>query len=520
MNAEFKEQVWAAHFRPTEDSFGFEEKLRNAFGLQHKYESARLLIGRSLAEPTPPERLGPGAKPHSSTIRGEALFGTEIDLWLSAIILDGDVRETAGGSTLEDFRRLVEAHWARGCLLVRDELDRCEGNEIKLVQRLADGLGEAIGIELPPSLPTRDHGELRLRLGPVSRTFPGDKPMDFALNAQGSPPHIAFMGASGRGKTLTGVQLADQIVEMAQIPFLFIDVKPEFAGGSVLHPDLVKFARRARVVELGKEALPLDFLPPPDAPLHKIATSAMRLRDSLVLCCKNPGDLQRNLLREAIEEVISSRDDRSLDAILETYQRKLRTAGKENDSIVSRLNELTHLPSFRPELQPAEFFRQSWIVPLNRTEELKRLATLLLLDAARGFLLDQPEAPSTGTHRTLRHLLIVDEARKVLRDRRSESLVDLIRGGRSKGATVMLLSQDPSDFEGEVDDFTRQLGTVVAFACAQSQKGLRSLTGVFTRKVQPEEFSEAYLPKGVAFVKVPERQPERVRCWGHIETKP
>ncbi|HRZ58644.1 MAG TPA: DUF87 domain-containing protein [Candidatus Paceibacterota bacterium] len=512
MNLDFKEKVWKAQFTPTEDSADFEQRLRSTFGLASRYESAQLLIGRSLAERTPPDPLPSATKYFKTPISGEVLFGEDLDTWLCALILDGRLNPS---STVDDFRALVEAHWARGHSLIRDELEHCERNHIKLATRLADYLPEGAGQStIPFAAGIGEKGEIRLKLGPASKTFPGAKPFDFVLNAQGAPPHIAFMGSSGGGKTLTGVQLAQQIVEQTEIPFLFIDVKPEFTSESDLHPDLQTFARRARHVEVGKQALPLDFLPPADAPVHKIATSAMRLRDSLVMCCKNPGDRQRDILREAIEEVIASRGSRGLEDILATYQQHLRNEGKEDDSIVSRLNELTRLPSFAPDLQPAEFFQQSWIVTLNLPEELKRLATLLLLDAASGFLLDQSETPSTSNFRSLRHLLIVDEARKVLRDRRSESLVDLIRKGRSKGVTVMLLSQDPSDFEGEIDDFTTQLGTVVSFACAQSQRGLRNLIGVFGRKVLPEEFSSAQLPRGIAFVKVPEQLPERVHCWG------
>jgi hypothetical protein len=512
MNLDFKEKVWKAQFSPTEESADFVQRLRTAFGLGSRYESAQLLIGRSLAERTRPEPIPSATKYFKTPISGEVLFGEDLDIWICALVLDGKLNPA---STVDDFRSLVEAHWARGSVLIRDELDRCDSNHIKLATRLADYLPEGTGLAtIPLATGSGEEGEIRLTLGPVSKTFPGAKPFDFVLNAQGAPPHIAFMGASGGGKTLTGVQLAAQIVEQTQIPFLFIDVKPEFTTESDLHPDLQTFARHARHIEVGKQALPLDFLPPADAPVHKMATSAMRLRDSLVLCCKSPGDRQRDILREAIEQVIASRGSRGLQDILETYQQRLRNEGKEDDSIVSRLNELTRLPSFSPDLQPAEFFQQSWIVTLNLPEELKRLATLLLLDAASGFLLDQSEAPSTSNYRSIRHLLIVDEARKVLRDRRSESLVDLIRKGRSKGVTVMLLSQDPSDFEGEVDDFTRQLGTVVAFACAQSQRGLRNLIGVFGRKVLPEEFSGGQLAQGVAFVKVPNRAPERVQCWG------
>jgi hypothetical protein len=517
MNLDFKEKVWKAHFTPTEESADFEQRIRTAFGLGSRYESAQLLIGRSLAERTPPEPLPSATKFFKTPISGEVLFGSDLDIWICALVLDGRLNPN---SSVEDFRNLVEAHWARGSSLIKDELQRCEQNHMKMVARLADYLPEGTGnSKIPFATGPGEKGEIRLKLGPVSKTHPGAKPFDFILNAQGTPPHIAFMGSSGGGKTLTGVQLADQIVEQTQIPFLFIDVKPEFNSESEIHPDLQKFARRAKHIEVGKQALPLDFLPPGDAPLHKIATSAMRLRDSLVMCCKNPGDRQRDILREAIEEVIASRGDRSLTAILQAYQQRLRNEGKEDDSIVSRLNELTRLPSFSPEMQPADFFQQSWIVTLNLPEELKRLATLLLLDAASGYLLDQSEAPSTGNFRSLRYLLIVDEARKVLRDRRSESLVDLIRKGRSKGVTVMLLSQDPSDFEGEVDDFTRQLGTVVAFACAQTQRGLRNLIGVFSRKVLPEEFSGTQLPRGVAFVKAPGRPPERVNCWDESISK-
>jgi hypothetical protein len=294
---------------------------------------------------------------------------------------------------------------------------------------------------------------------------------------------------------------------------LFIDPKGEFvADGKPVGP----FAGFGKIgaVEAGTDAVPLDFLPRPDVPTLKIARAAMRLRDTLALCCKSPGDLQKDLLRTAIERVIHDGGDRNLETVRDAYEQVLRAAGKENDSIVSRLDELTHLSCFQEKFQPAQFFSQSWIVSLKGLpEELKRLVTLVLLDAVSAYVLDQADTPVTGGFRTFRHLLVLDEARKVLKERRSESLVDLVRQGRSKGSVVMLLSQDPSDFAGQTDDFTTQLGAVIAFACAQTQKGLGALQGVFGRKLQASEFSDTYLPPGVAFVKLPGHPPERIRCW-------
>ena len=89
MNLDFKEKVWKAQFTPTEGSADFEQRLRTAFGLSSRYESAQLLIGRSLAERTPPEPLVSATKYFKTPISGEALFGEDLDIWICALVLDG-----------------------------------------------------------------------------------------------------------------------------------------------------------------------------------------------------------------------------------------------------------------------------------------------------------------------------------------------------------------------------------------------------------------------------------------------
>lgn len=323
------------------------------------------------------------------------------------------------------------------------------------------------------------------------------------------------MGAVGKGKTTTGVQIALEIMEKAGIPILFIDPKGEFVVDGQLAGAFAPHARSVQAIEVGRSPIPLNFLPEPGVGNASIKNAAMKLRDTIALCCKSPGDLQKDLLRASIEQVITNGGDRDLETVKNTYEQALAAAGKGSDSIVSRLNELTGLACFTPDLSPAEFFSHSWVVSLKTiaSEELKRLVILMLLDAVSSFALSQNDSPVVGGFRSLRHLLVVDEARKILLEHKYQSLVDLVRQGRSKGSVVMLLSQDPSDFDGQADDFTTQLGTVIAFACAQSTRGLRSLQGVFGRRLQPNEFVDTYLPPGIAFAKLPNREPERIRCW-------
>ena len=511
MNLQFKEEVWRGGFRPTLASEEFEDRLRGKLGFTAKYDSARLCIGRSLAEASRPDPLQ--AADRGKSIAGEFLFGDDIDLWLSVVVLDGELGAQA---TVDDFRALVEAHWARGARLLEQEMSECNGDEVRFMSRLADLLPEASAKGGNGTLAARAVGEMKIPVGSVSTTYPGGKPVEVALNAPGVAPHIALMGKNGSGKTTTGIQLALDIVERTQIPFLFIDPKGEFVNNGRLAGRLADSGLDISPIEVGTDPIPLDFLPDPIVGSASISLAAMQFRDSIALCCGRVGDVQQDLLRTAVEKVIKYERRRDLPIVKDAYRQELDTTGKGHDSIMSRLNELTQLKVFSPELSPAKFFAKSWVLSLKAlgTDELKRIAMLLLLDSLRSFILSQPDTPAPNGFRSFRHLLVIDEARRILAEKRYQSLVDLLRQGRSKGQITMLLSQDPSDFEGQADDFTTQLGTVIAFACSQGQRGLRSLQGAYGRRLQPQEFSDTFLPPGVAFAKLPGREAERVHCWG------
>lgn len=511
MNLDFKEQVWRGGFRPTADAEAFEDRLRSKLGLGAKYESARLSIGRSLAEPSDPEPVGAAAE-RGKAIPGEHLFGEEVDLWISVLVEDGNLGPNA---TVDDFRHRVEAHWARGAHLLRSELEECHGDEVRLVAQLADLLPRESGPGRPIAPATRAAGEIRIPIGPISRAFPDGERVELVLNGPGTSPHIALMGKAGRGKTTTGLQIAFEIHRQAGTPFLIIDPKGEFVDNGQLTGTLAAAGIQAGAIEAGQQPIPLDFLPDPGVGGTSITKAAMQLRDTLSMCCRGVGDIQQTVLRQAIEGVIKHERPRDLKAIRMWYRQELENAGKKPDSVLSRLEELTALNMFIPGSRPHEFFSKSWVISLKSlSEELKRLVVLMLLDSLKSFILPLQDTPVREGYRDLRHLLVVDEARRVLAEKRYESLVDLVRQGRSKGQVVMLLSQDPSDFDGQADDFTTQLGTVISFACAQGNRGLRALQGAYGRRLQPQEFSDTFLPVGVAFVKLPNREAERVHCWG------
>ena len=515
MNAEFKEAVRVMLLRPTAAAKEVEDTLRTLFGWRMRHEPARLAIGRSLAEGAAPP-LQPEVE-FDKPIRGQQIFGdADFNAWLTLLITDGQLQEHAKP---EHFKTAVEAHWHRGAELLRDDLSLAGHDSAALVRRLANLLPDtAAGSDARGGVTSNGGGipPVCVRIGTVSTNLDTGEEVSVVVNEQSTSPHIALMGKNGRGKTYTAVQMADSVVEQSGAPLLFIDPKKEYVEGEQLSNRWPAESVRPEVVRVGQKPIPLDFLPRPGIGAQAIGAAAVRLSESIANCCQGAGAVQRQRLRDAIITVAGRELNRGLAAVFSEYTRLLEQDGKPADSVAGQLDVLANtLNTFEPRLSPAEFFGRSWYLSLDPLpgEEPQRLVMLLLMDAMVDHFLAADNAETAGAYRRVRAVVMIDEARRILKQKKLESLSRLVREGRSKGLMVMLLSQDPSDFDGQADDFTTQLGTVVAYGCNQSPRGLRALSGAYGRKLQPTEFADERLPTGVAFCKLPGRAAERVRAW-------
>lgn len=479
-------------------------------GGRHRYEPIRLMLGRSLLERQPPKPVKSDERSEKGELKGKALFGDELDLWISIFLLEGEFTEPS----TDAFRAAVEAHWARGCQLLQDDLDRTDGDVIQMAMNLANYLPKTEAAKSRGSAPSiNSNGQIKLRVGPVSENSESKEPIEFVINEGGSP-HIVLMGMTGKGKTRVGVHIARQILDAARIPFIYIDPKPDFAPECQYHGTFDAYSG-AKTILVGSEAIPLDFLPSISSDNTSMQSGCMRLRDSLCRAINSAGPKQKDRLLACIETVARRKDNRSLKAIRDEYETAIESEGENADSVSSLLNEINKFNVFEPKLSPDDFFSKSWVLSVdpNLPDSYRTLTMGLLIDAEAAYWLGQPDAPMNGPNRVLRHLLIIDEARRVLKTARSDSLVQMISRSRSRGCVIMLLSQNPGDFEGADYDFMTQIGSVIAFACNQSDRGLNSLKGVFGRKLMPAEFSDSRLTQGLAFCKLPEHTAEIVKAW-------
>jgi hypothetical protein len=510
MNLAFRDEVSHANFRPSQEAAEFEKLLDSRLGGRPRYEPVRLMLGRSLLEAESPKPVTENDRAAKGDLRGRDLFGQQLDLWMALFIMEGGLGE---GMHIDDFRATVEAHWARGCTLLKEDLEHAGGDIVKMAMSLANRLPAGATPGARTEAPAASTGPVSLRIGPVSQTHPGGEPVQFVINRVGSP-HVVLMGKTGSGKTRVGVDIAKQILEACTIPFIYIDPKPDFTPGGNYHGVFNAYSDVTNLV-VGDQPIPLDFLPRPTRGNTSLQAACMRLRDSICRSTPAAGPMMRDRLLTCIERIARNPGERSLARIASEYDQALTVDGANPDTISSVLNEVTRFHAFEPTMTPREFFSRSWVLSIsaNIPESYKNLIMQFLLDAEAAYWLSQDDAPLVDGHRGLRHLLVIDEAKRILKKARSDSLVDLVTRSRSRGCCIMLISQDPGDFEGTDYDFMQQIGAVISFACSQTDRGLTALKGVFGRRVMPNEFSDSRLTEGLAFCKLPQREPEVIRCW-------
>jgi hypothetical protein len=463
-------EVAGANFRTDEESDGLNTAFMNRLGMRKRYLPARLAISRSLAVTAPPPPLPDSAEPGKS-IKGDTLFGTgtTLSVWMALII------ERAAQSCVDTraLVNLVGAHWRRGLQLLDSEWEQSDQDVTKFVKRLVEvaelplSRGRLSAGLQGSSGQTFSRGEITVPIGEVAEDVTTRERVTWNLNGQGGSPHSAIMGGVGSGKTRTAVAMLRSIRAQAPVPLLAFDFKGDLgtdSGGGGYHLD-ADF--EAATLEPPREPIPLDVLSLSASEEIDIAEAASRFRESFSrLKGSRLGDRQRDAVHEAASRALATESPCELhhvrDALISVYaEREMK-----EDGAISTMRELCRFPLFQPTHDPAAFFRESWIIklPPNVAADSRMITVNLLLDALDQHLnsLSDAERGEDGA-RGLRILCMVDEAHQIL-NTKLPALSNLIRMSRSKGGSIMLISQSPDDFSGEDDEFLSEMGLVAAFA--------------------------------------------------------
>ena len=405
---------------------------------------------------------------------------------------------------------LVSRHWRRGAILLEQDWKDSDESLESFISHLAE-LSNFTGDKIAGSVaePIIDlstfTGEVYLPVGEIAKDLKTDEHVTFSLNGAGGSPHMAIMGGVGSGKTRTAVHMLKKLHDYYELPLLAFDFKGDLT-------ERLTSSYGATLVNPPEKAVPLDVLHVSAQDDTSIKTAAARIRDSIAsIKARKPSGVQSEALREAIEAVLrlaSKGRKVDLSNVASALEMEYEDRGRKSDEMTATLNELTQFTLFKPELSPAEFFARSWIIhlPQDGSMEMRRLIINLTLDALDRWINSQPDAPTDERGvRALRHITMLDEAHVVL-STKLPALGNLVRMSRSKGGSVMLISQSPDDFENTDDGYLDNMGMTLAFN-TQAKPGP-------TRRIFGDSSPLANLPVGVAICRIrSEARTQKLICW-------
>ncbi|MFH1729815.1 MAG: DndE family protein [Pseudomonadota bacterium] len=284
--------------------------------------------------------------------------------------------------------------------------------------------------------------------------------------------HLAIMGKPGVGKTQFVLKvLADiRIQSNFQTNFIFFDYK-----GDVV--DNQKFLDIAKVQPFrllqGNQTLPINPFVLPNYDEQTINISAREKAESFASINSKLGVVQKGALTEAIRAAYAKRADSAMPFpdfrdVLNIAVAMYEENNKRDDSLIEVLRDLADFDLFwahGSEIAPIEkLSNRTLLIDVHAMPVLKELVGYLVIERLYKEMASLPDSPVQDGKRTIRTILVIDEAHNYL-SQKNIFLERIIREGRSKGIVVFFASQSPNDYQQKFFNFQELLEFAYIFQC-------------------------------------------------------
>lgn len=284
-----------------------------------------------------------------------------------------------------------------------------------------------------------------------------------------SNSHIGVVGTTGSGKTYFIKYFLTKLREATNFKtnFIFFDYKGDVFGEK-------KFVEncRAEVLSVMESPLPINIFRGRE-PKQNAERIVQLVRDVEA----NIGKVQENNLYDAIVDSYDQvRNDNENYPDFQVVRQALANINPRPDSLTSVFRPLTEHNLF------ANRGTQLWdslvdktlIIDIHDLPACKDLVIFFVLNELYLELkkMGNSKENETSKAREMRTVIVIDEAHHFLKSKKRVGILEsMIREIRSMGASVILLSQSPDDFDQNSFNFMELLGFVYVLGCNPESSG-------------------------------------------------
>lgn len=274
-----------------------------------------------------------------------------------------------------------------------------------------------------------------------------------------SNSHIAVAGQSGSGKTFFAQRLLERICEASnhQTNFIFVD----FKGISESDKESNEFRSffnktKAELIDTPNKPFPVNPLSFIDNINENNKILGINKFVDIITDYAGLGKVQVQQLKEATRQAFDNHHSGKYPTVKEILNYVYEIAGDKPSTLTEILVGLSEINLFDTNMD-ASFLNQNFYLSLSSdlSRNVRFTSTFLIINYIYNTFMNMENSIVENEIKGMRYVLLIDEAHTVFKDKKSKELLEtILRVIRSKGVSVILLSQGIEEFNQPSFDFS------------------------------------------------------------------
>lgn len=303
----------------------------------------------------------------------------------------------------------------------------------------------------------------------VGKTF-DDQEIYFNINNSEihNNAHVAVAGNSGTGKTYFAFNFLRQIVENSNevVNFLFLDFKglteeDEKKNGPFFNKT------KTTLIKAPYQPFPINPLLFIDNVNEKKRIMGINKFVDIITSYSGIGKNQQQTLKDATTDVFHEMKNGQYPSINQIYNRVIEMEGEKASTLREILQSLSELDIFDNNSDTKNsFLNSNYYLSLSSElpKSIRYTSVFLIINYIFNVFSNMDDTPVEGEYKGIRYVLLIDEAHDIFKDRKSQDILEqVLRKIRSKGVSVVLLSQGIEEFNQPSFDFSSMCETAFLF---------------------------------------------------------
>lgn len=294
--------------------------------------------------------------------------------------------------------------------------------------------------------------------------------------------HIAIAGTTGSGKTQFALDLITQIIEQSNgaTNYLYLD----FKGLNTEDEKKLKpffNATKTEFINAPHKKIPIN----PFSFIDNVNENNKKLGINkfvdYIVDYSNAGSSQKQQLRDSVRAIFNSKKTGKYPS-LEDLNKELPNHFQKMPNVVTEIIEgLSDPPIFSKETNK-DFLNKNYYFSLSADlNQLFRFTSIfLVINYVYNTFMSMPDAPIIKGVRSMRYVLLIDEAQVIFRDKKAKFVLQqILEQIRSKGVAVILLAQNVDEFDQPSFNFSSlcEIGFLLKISDLTSTKKIQKFLG-------------------------------------------